>query len=117
MKYLTEQDIDRFFDDGSDDEVETFKCINCSRDISYLAPGTKNRNHCPFCLFSKHVDKIVGDRKANCNGKMNPIGRFKRPNKEDVIIHQCETCKKTANNRIAGDDDFELFLRLPLVQQ
>ena len=29
--------------------------------------GTKNRNHCNLCLWSKHVDEAKGDRRADCH--------------------------------------------------
>ncbi|WP_420871372.1 RNHCP domain-containing protein [Lysinibacillus xylanilyticus] len=32
------------------------------------------RNHCPKCLFSKHVDTVPGDRASTCKGLMRPIG-------------------------------------------
>jgi hypothetical protein len=30
------------------------------------------RNHCPACLWSKHVDVQPGDRAATCRGLMRP---------------------------------------------
>ncbi|WDF05905.1 RNHCP domain-containing protein [Shouchella hunanensis] len=30
------------------------------------------RNHCPFCLYSKHQDIIPGDRASTCGGLMEP---------------------------------------------
>ena len=40
---------------------EDFICENCGKDVeksSYTA-----RDHCPYCLYSKHVDINPGDRK------------------------------------------------------
>ena len=46
---------------------------------------------------------------------MEPIGAFTRPKGEHVIVHHCLTCGFERHNRIAGDDDFELVLKLPVV--
>ena len=53
---------------------ETFTCEHCGREIS-LHPTGSARNHCPYCLYSKHVDEeFPGDRAATCHGLMEPIG-------------------------------------------
>ena len=36
--------------------------------------GYSCRNHCPNCLYSKHVDKNPGDRQEDCHGMLEPIG-------------------------------------------
>lgn len=99
-----------------------FTCLNCHKQV-YLGKniGTVNRNHCPFCLYSKHVDlDIPGDRKANCHGLMKPIGLiFKHEGKDKwgkgkqgelMLVHQCVGCSKISINRIAGDDDPKIIL-------
>ena len=56
---------------------QIFKCENCGSIVSTEreAAGVNNRNHCPICLWSKHVDKFkAGDRKSACKAKMQPIG-------------------------------------------
>ncbi len=62
-----------------------FKCLNCGKIVSDSRfMGTENRNHCPFCLWSKHVDIKPGDRAQLCHGLMKPVGlTFKKskPNK------------------------------------
>lgn len=50
-----------------------------------------------------------------CGGSMEPIGRFQRPNGEYVIVHACHGCGLERFNRIAGDDDFDLVLSLPVL--
>lgn len=105
--------------------MESFKCLNCGMTVQEdTLIGTKNRNHCPCCLWSLHLDQEAsGDRKALCKGKMEPIGlTFKKEgtNKygkekegEIMIIHKCIDCGKISINRIAGDDNekeiFNLF--------
>jgi len=101
-----------------------FKCEHCGRPVpvnDFI--GTKNRNHCPFCLWSKHVDsQIPGDRQANCHGGMQPVGltykqagvdKYGKPRQgELMLIHVCSKCGKVSINRIAADDDTSLILGL-----
>ena len=42
---------------------EAFVCTHCGRTVPGDAPGTSQRNHCPHCLRSRHVDVTVGDRR------------------------------------------------------
>lgn len=79
--------------------------------------GGKHRNHCPYCLYSRHVDgNVPGDRAGACGGSMAPVAAFVRPNGEHAVVHRCLTCSFERYNRIAADDDFELVLSLPLVE-
>jgi hypothetical protein len=85
--------------------------------VDPLLYGGKNRNHCPYCLYSRHVDgRTPGDRTSDCGGSMKPIGTFTRPKGEQVIVHQCLSCGFERYNRVAADDDFEMVLRLPAVE-
>jgi RNHCP domain-containing protein len=93
---------------------EGFKCKHCRRFVCPPYSGGRHRNHCPFCLYSLHVDdRKPGDRMSTCGCRMEPIGRFQRPNEESVIIHRCMGCDFERFNRIAADDDFDLVLALP----
>lgn len=85
-----------------------FICENCDKKVLFDAPGTRNRNHCPFCLFSKHIDNAIGDRSASCGGLMQPVGKIYKPDGEEVLVHKCRKCGKIRKNRIAGDDDWDL---------
>jgi hypothetical protein len=101
-----------------------FICLNCGEQIpvnSFM--GTKYRNHCPNCLWSKHVDSdIPGDRKSNCGKGMRPIGlTLKHEGKtkggtdkigELMIVHICSGCEKININRIAADDNEKEILKL-----
>jgi len=90
-----------------------FICENCHQTINPLKFGGHYRNHCPYCLYSKHVDTdIPGDRKSTCLGLMEPIGVFSRRSGEHVLVHKCLKCRLERYNRIAGDDDYELVLKL-----
>lgn len=87
-----------------------FKCSHCKQFVIINdIMGTANRNHCNWCLWSKHVDETKGDRRAFCKGGMEPIGlTFKHEghNKvgEIMLIHLCSLCRKISINRIARDD-------------
>jgi hypothetical protein len=64
------------------------------------------RNHCPACLWSKHVDVDPGDRAAGCGGLMRPARVDHRGGKGLVVVHACVVCGFTRPNRIA-DDPFQ----------
>jgi len=97
-------------------EHDTFKCKQCRRFIGALPSGGHHRNHCPFCLYSLHVDdRRTGDRQSICGSRMQPIGSFQRRNGEHVLVHRCLGCGFERFNRIAADDDFELVLSLPVL--
>ena len=83
------------------------------------APGTQHRNHCPSCLWSRHLDNAPGDRAADCAGSMEPIAVCVRENGEWALIHRCGGCSTMRVNRIAGDDNPLMLMRLavrPLAQ-
>ncbi len=95
---------------------DDFVCENCGQGVEPIIYGGSYRNHCPFCLYSKHVDTdIPGDRKNKCLGLMPPIGVFTRRGGEYVLVHKCQKCNFERYNRIAGDDDFDLVTRLSTV--
>ncbi len=91
-----------------------FTCRNCKKEVPLNAPGTKNRNHCPTCLFSLHIDNSIGDRSSDCLGLMPPIGKILKEDGEEVLIHKCLKCGFVRKNRIAGDDNESLVEKLPL---
>lgn len=82
----------------------TFICTHCGRTVTPPESGGLHRNHCPFCLWSRHVDLKTGDRRSGCRGAMEPIGIWVRPDREWAIIHRCTKCGFMRANRIAGDD-------------
>lgn len=95
---------------------EVFKCRHCRQFIGPVPSGGSQRNHCPYCLYSRHVDdRTPGDRLSTCGASMQPVGSFQRPNGEFVIVHRCLGCGFERFNRIAADDDFDLVLTLPVV--
>ena len=89
--------------------MSEFICAFCSKKVSNTEViGSKNRNHCPYCLHSLHLDlKVAGDRLSDCKSIMDPVGlTFKNSkSRELMLIHVCRKCHKIDINRIAGDDD------------
>ena len=86
---------------------EDFVCQNCGRAVL----GTGYTNHCPSCLWSKHVDINPGDRSAVCQGLMEPVGLEKKDG-EYVILHRCVKCDFERKNKAVKDDNFETILKL-----
>ena len=98
----------------------SFRCGHCRLDVPDQAPGTAHRNHCPTCLWSRHVDAdTAGDRASDCGSLMEPIGITVRGSGEWVLVHRCSGCDEINLNRTAGDDNPLVLLRLavrPLAQ-
>jgi hypothetical protein len=92
-----------------------FICANCHRRVSPLVNGSY-RNHCPFCLYSKHVDIAPGDRKSQCGGLMEPVGLKYKAGKGYQIVHRCRRCGGEKVNKLAEDpvqpDDIEEIIKL-----
>ncbi len=88
---------------------ENFICENCGKEIKKAAKTA--RDHCNYCLYSKHVDINPGDRMNDCKGLLKPIGieKFKNTYK---IIYKCEKCGNVHKNIIADDDEMDLIIKL-----
>ncbi len=84
---------------------ESFVCRVCGKTVIPDGAGSRHRNHCPYCLFSQHLDIESGDREADCVGIMEPIAVWVRKNGEWAIIHRCKICGALSSNRIAADDN------------
>ncbi|MGE6258007.1 RNHCP domain-containing protein [Heyndrickxia sporothermodurans] len=83
-------------------ENQGFICENCGETILPLTNGSY-RNHCPFCLHSKHVDRQCGDRLNDCHGLMEPIEIIYSSKKGYMIIHRCLKCQDIKRNKAAAD--------------
>ena len=90
---------------------EEFICENCKQKIEKLNYTT--RDHCPYCLYSKHLDIMPGDRLNTCKGLMKPIGIEKYKNTYK-IIYRCSKCNNIHKNIMANDDDFNLIINLSI---
>ena len=90
---------------------EQFKCENCWKKVE-KHPDWSARNHCPYCLYSKHLDdKYPWDRASNCHSLMKPIWIDNKKNKWWMIKHKCLKCSKKILNKIAPDDNFLEFIQ------
>jgi hypothetical protein len=79
-----------------------FICEQCDMKVLPLSNGSY-RNHCPFCLFSKHLDEHPGDRNSFCKGLMEPV-YFKHHSKKGYqVVHRCLRCNEVKANKMAED--------------
>jgi hypothetical protein len=88
-------------------KIEDFVCENCGAKIK----GNGYTDHCPKCLWSKHVDINPGDRESDCGGLMEPIGA-KIEGKERIIYYKCTKCKYQHKVKVVPEDNFEEILKL-----
>ena len=84
-----------------------FVCQNCQKQVPPLEYSS--RDHCPFCLYSLHVDVMPGDRANPCRGLLRPVSATPDAKKGFIIEYRCQSCGKTARCRAAlgrgqGDD-------------
>jgi hypothetical protein len=88
---------------------ENFICEHCNKEVSKL--NYSARDHCPHCLYSKHVDINPGDRANNCKGLLEPIDieKFKDTFK---IIYKCKKCDEIHKNIIASDDNMDVVINI-----
>ena len=80
-------------------------CENCGVKVR----GDGYTNHCPHCLYSKHVDVNPGDRKSLCGGLMEPTA-VEHKNGAYVIVHRCRKCGAKKGNLAAKNDSVEALL-------
>lgn len=88
-------------------KIEDFSCEVCETEVK----GTGYTDHCPSCLWSKHVDVFPGDRKAKCGGLMEPIGANQKKG-EWRIFYKCQECGHERFNDASPDDDFQKIIEL-----
>ncbi len=106
-----------------EEHAHGFGCSHCSLWIPLNETmGTHNRNHCPSCLWSRHMDdRTPGDRKSECRANMKPIAlTFKGESRDKyaemsgssanrlgelMLVHECVMDDQIRINRIAADDN------------
>lgn len=92
-------------------KTQKYICENCEAEVV----GGRYNNHCPKCLWSKHLDdQKPGDRASQCRGLMEPIGIEKKGEKWR-IKHQCQKCGKRMVVDVSKNDNLvkiEELLRL-----
>lgn len=81
---------------------EDFECEYCGNNVV----GDGYTNHCPECLWSKHVDIEPGDRASECGGMMRPIV-FERHKDGYQVLHRCTKCSLEKKNKLKDNDNFD----------
>ncbi|HVM73741.1 MAG TPA: RNHCP domain-containing protein [Candidatus Paceibacterota bacterium] len=80
--------------------IEDFLCEHCGTYVK----GDGYTNHCPQCLWSKHVDVNPGDRKATCQALMEPV-RLEGASPHYRIVHRCTVCGMEKRNDTSSADE------------
>lgn len=97
------------------EENAGFICQHCGESVLPLTNGSY-RNHCPHCMFSKHVDVVPGDRRSACGGLMAPVALREKSGKGLQVVHRCLECGHESVNRVAErtvqEDDIWRILEL-----
>ena len=94
-----------------------FICEQCGKDV-YPVTNGRYRNHCPFCLYSMHLDIIPGDRASLCKALMKPVQLTYKSKKSWQIIHLCLKCGVKKACRVAEDTgQSDSYEKLALVGQ
>lgn len=86
---------------------EDFICEHCGAEVK----GDGYTNHCPHCLYSKHVDINPGDREEDCGGLMEPVDLELKDGKY-IIVHRCQRCGFVRRNKVDEGDDFNAVIDL-----
>ncbi len=89
---------------------EDFICEVCGKNVSKL--GYTARDHCPYCLCSKHVDINPGDRACDCQGILKPIAIEKAKKDNFKIVYVCKKCGMVKRNVMASDDNYDKILEI-----
>jgi hypothetical protein len=80
--------------------TEDFVCSTCGVSVR----GDGYTNHCPACLWSRHVDVFPGDRASECGAMMRPVA-VELTGDGVVLTHSCQACGHRRRNRSATADD------------
>jgi len=88
----------------------SFVCERCGAQVPALQGGF--RDHCPQCLWSKHLDNAPGDRANKCKGSLEPIGLMHNGRKGWMIFYRCTECGAIKKNKAAADDNSQVLIEL-----
>ncbi|HEY6745685.1 MAG TPA: RNHCP domain-containing protein [Mycobacteriales bacterium] len=88
-------------------QPEDFTCLHCGRPVR----GNGYTNHCPHCLWSRHVDVRPGDRESDCGGEMEPVGALYQGGRT-IVVQRCRRCGHTWRNKTARNDSRTAVLAL-----
>lgn len=87
---------------------EDFKCEVCKMQVKALKYTA--RDHCPYCLSSKHVDINPGDRACSCHGILKPVSVELNKKGSYKIVYVCKICGAIKRNIMAKDDNLDLII-------
>ncbi|OGI25122.1 MAG: hypothetical protein A3J76_02810 [Candidatus Moranbacteria bacterium RBG_13_45_13] len=87
--------------------IEDFECENCGAKVK----GNGYTDHCPVCLWGKHMDIYPGDRVNICHGMMKPVRVIKKGDGY-VIEYRCMKCEHQFRVKLAQNDNFEALIRI-----
>lgn len=103
------EDIKRFKEND-----ESFICRHCKRFVDKL--NYTSRDHCPYCLYSIHIDNNPGDRLSTCLGDLVPVGVEKTKKGKYKIIYKCNKCGMIKKNIEANDDSSSEIIKISVVK-
>jgi len=83
---------------------EPFVCHHCHRSVPKAEKTC--RDHCPYCLYSLHVDENPGDRACQCKGVLKPESYSYNRKKGYMIQYRCQRCGSVKWNRFLEIDAF-----------
>jgi len=87
---------------------ENFVCEQCGEKVT----GDGYTDHCPKCLWGKHVDRDVpGDRASECGGAMEPT-QLRIKSDELRIKYRCLKCGHEFWVREGKGDNREKLMEL-----
>jgi hypothetical protein len=87
--------------------IEDFVCEHCG----VFVVGNGYTNHCPVCLWSKHVDVHPGDRSHTCEGLMKPV-HVEGASPSYTLVHRCVHCAYEKRNVVGEADSTESIIAL-----
>jgi len=87
--------------------IEDFVCEYCGENVM----GDGYTNHCPKCLWSKHVDVNPGDRAETCRAMMEPK-KVEVEHGAQILIHQCQLCKKEKRVKVLPKDNQDVLNKI-----
>ena len=87
--------------------IENFTCGQCGVAVT----GNGYTNHCPHCLWSRHVDVAPGDRAATCGGMMAPIN-VEQTSTGFILTHHCQSCGHRGRCKTTKNDHTPEIIRL-----
>jgi len=86
---------------------EDFVCAHCDTQVK----GSGYTNHCPKCLWSRHVDINPGDRESECGGMMVPFW-IEKEGEKYFVYQRCQKCEHERRNHLSGDDNFDTAVEI-----